>query len=114
LPGASADLPDRPLPAPDCFFYDERFDAARQLAARVSPHAPLTPVRGDITDVWNAGLGERCTRTPLTLRGVTTESFHFCLRVMLASRSRIDTAVTRVDRDLFHWVIHSNGGGSAA
>jgi len=93
----------------DSFFYDERFDEARRLAAQAAGRGTLTPVRGDVTELWNAELDRASSRSALTLRGVTTESFHFCLKIMLSSKTRIETTVTRVDRDLFRWVIRTSG-----
>jgi hypothetical protein len=91
----------------DHVFYDERFARARQLADEMpGAHVPV-PVRGDVTGIWNAGLGRASLRSPLVLRGVTTESFYFCLKVMLGSQARVETQVARVDRDLFLWTIRS-------
>lgn len=95
---------------PDYLFYDDRFVAARQLAAGVSPGTHLTAVQGDVTDIWNAGLDRACATTALTLQGVTTESFWFCLKIMAGSKTAVDTSVNRVGRDLFLWTIRTNGG----
>ena len=85
------------------FFYDDRFERAARLAAeRAGPRQPI-PVQGDITNLWNGGLGRACRHSALSLHGVTTESFYFCLKLMVAERARIETQVTRIDRDLFLW-----------
>lgn len=89
----------------DWFFYDHRFPLARQLAAELSGSTGLTPVQGDITDVWNAGLGRACRQSKPSLHGVTTGSFHFCLNIMAGEQSRVETRVNRIDRDLFLWQI---------
>jgi hypothetical protein len=102
---------EAPLPA-DYFFYDDRFAEARRLAGRMAAAVRALPVQGDMTGVWNAGLGRACARSPLTLRGVTTESFYFCLRIMAGSKTRVETSVTRVSRDLFLWEIRSGGHGN--
>lgn len=91
----------------DYFFYDERFAEARRLAGRLYDAKPITPVKGDITGIWNAGLKHACLWSPITLRGVTTESFYFCLDVMLRSRAGVKSRITRVNRDLYEWTIRS-------
>jgi hypothetical protein len=116
MPAAPAAAPDA-MPPPDYFFYDDRFIEARRLAGRLSAPERLTPVQGDMTGVWNAGLDRACARSPLTLQGVTTESFYFCLKIMAASTTGIETSAARVGRDLFLWTIHSGGAlhrGAAA
>jgi hypothetical protein len=101
--------PERELA--DWLFYDNRFPRARRLALRLAAESSgataLTPVQSDITGIWNAGLGRACGHSRLTLLGVTTESFHFCLKIMMGERARMETEVTRIDRDLFLWQIHS-------
>jgi hypothetical protein len=89
----------------DWFFYDHRFPLARQLAMRLSGSTGLTPVQGDITDIWNAGLGRACRQSTPRLHGVTTESFHFCLEIMACEQGHVETRVSRIDRDLFLWQI---------
>jgi hypothetical protein len=89
----------------DWFFHDARFPLARHLAMELSGSTALTPVQGDITDIWNAGLGRTCGQSRLTLHGVTTESFHFCLKIMASEQSFMETRVSRIDRDLFLWQI---------
>ena len=94
-------------PAPDRVFFDERFPQARQLASSLVGEARLTPVQADITYVWNAWLSRACRQSPLTLRGVTTESFHFCLNVMVGDHVGVDTQIARVDRDLHLWTLRT-------
>ncbi len=93
--------------AADYFFFDERFAKARRLAAELADSSPLTPVQGDITDVWNAGLNRAARHSQLTIRGVTTESFHFCLKIMVSEQTRVNTRIARLDRDLFLWTMHT-------
>jgi hypothetical protein len=92
-------------PAPATF--DERFAAARRLAAEMANSCVLTPVQGDITALWKSGLDRACRRSSLTMRGVTTESFYFCLKIMVGEHANLDTQVTRLDRDLFVWTMHT-------
>jgi hypothetical protein len=103
-------------PASDYFFCDERFAKARRLAAELSGCTALTPVQGDITDLWNTHLGSASRRSSLYLRGVTTESFYFCLKIMLGERASLDAWVARLDRDLYLWTIltgkHINNGAN--
>lgn len=90
------------------FYYDERFPKARRLAGQLSEPALTIPVTGDITPIWNAGLKHADSRSPLTLRGVTTESFHFCLKVLLQSRATVETEINRIDGDLYLWSIRTH------
>ena len=91
--------------AADVLFFDDRFASARLLARQWAEPIRHVPVRSDITPVWNAWLKEACQRSVLTLDGITTESFHFCLEIMTAERTRIESRIARVDRDLFLWRI---------
>jgi len=97
----------------DWFFYDDRFAEAVRRAQELPAPVRTFPVRGDVTDVWNAELARAYDRPPLTLHGVTTESFYFCLKVLAGSKTGIDTTVARVDRDLFLWTIRAHGGTHA-
>ena len=94
-------------PAWDYIFYDERFANARLLAGEGSGSTLLTPVRGDITDVWKAGLDRVSRTSALTMRGVTTESFHFCLKIMVGEHASLDTQMSRLDRDLVLWTMRT-------
>ena len=94
-------------PGPDFFFCDERFAKARRLAAELSGCTALTPVQGDITELWNSYLGRASRQSSLHMRGVTTESFYFCLKIMIGEHARLDAQVTRVDQDLFLWTMRS-------
>ncbi|HKJ73604.1 MAG TPA: hypothetical protein VKA19_05760 [Alphaproteobacteria bacterium] len=98
--GESAALPDR-------FFYDERFTDARAISSRLLPRATLTPVQSDVTALWTGGLKELSRQRPLSLRGVTTESFHFCLKTLLRSEARVETQTQRVGKDLYAWSIRT-------
>ena len=94
-------------PDTDFFFYDERFAAAGNLAMALSGGCETVPVQSDMTDIWRAGLKRAALQGHLVLRGVTTESFHFCLRTMLADGARVESQISRVDRDLHLWTIRS-------
>ena len=100
-----AEVPAWEWAGADWFFHDDRFPQARRLATELSGSTELTPVRGDITGIWNTSLRHACGRSALTLNGVTTESFHFCLKLMVGEQTRMHTRVTRIDRDLFLWQI---------
>jgi len=100
-------------PAWHYVFVDERFPAARQLASEVCGSTIPTPVLGDVTDLWTGGLATACRAAPMALAGITTESFFFCLKTLLADRVRVDATTTRHDRDLHLWTIrtdHSKNG----
>lgn len=94
--------------APDYFFFDDRFPMARWLAVERSSMRKIIPVQSDITPVWTAGLGRASLAAPLTLKGVTTESFYFCLKVLLADQVRVDAQISRIDRDLRLWTIRTD------
>ena len=94
-------------PGPDYFFCDERFAKARRLAAELSGCTVLTQVQGDITELWNSYLGHASRQSSLHMRGVTTESFYFCLKIMIGERAHLNAQVSRVDRDLFLWTMRT-------
>ena len=94
-------------PDPDYFFCDERFAKARQMAAELSGCTALTAVQGDITELWNSHLGRASRLSSLHMRGVTTESFYFCLKIMMGEHAHLNAQVTRVDRDLFLWTMRT-------
>jgi hypothetical protein len=94
-------------PSPDYFFCDERFEKARRLSAELSGCTALTPVQGDITGLWNSCLSRASRRSSLYMRGVTTESFYFCLKIMIGEHGDLDAQVTRLDRDLFLWTMRT-------
>jgi hypothetical protein len=90
------------------FFFDERFAEARRLAGELAGLAEWTPVQADVTSLWTGTLTRASLAAPLALRGVTTESFYFCLKVLLADQCRVDAQVRRIDRDLHLWTIRTN------
>jgi hypothetical protein len=94
--------------APDQFFFDDRFAEARRLAQERSGTSVPTPVQGDVTGFWTGGLASASLAKPLTLMGVTTESFYFCLKTLLVDHARVDAQVRRVDRDLHLWTIRTD------
>jgi hypothetical protein len=104
-PPAIAAAPQWEWADADRLFYDDRFPQARRLARELSGSTEPTPVQGDITGIWNAGLGSAIGKSMLILQGVTAESFHFCLKIMVGEHARMETWVTRIDRDLFLWQI---------
>jgi hypothetical protein len=85
----------------DRCFFDERFVAARPLAARLSGR--LTPVRGDVTAVWRQDVARYVGAKPMTMCGVTTESFVFCLEVLARDETMTSLRIERLDRDLHVW-----------
>lgn len=101
-------------PAWHYVFVDDRFPAARQLASEVCGSTIPTPVLGDVTALWTGGLATASLVAPMALAGITTESFFFCLKTLLADRVRVDATTTRHDRDLHLWTIltdnHSKNG----
>jgi hypothetical protein len=111
---ASAEVPSRSGLAWDYFFFDERFAEARRLAQELSGTAEPTPVQGDVTGIWTGGLGRASLTAPMRMKGVTTESFYFCLKILLSDQARIESQVSRIDRDLHLWTIgtdnHSKNG----
>jgi len=95
--------------AADFLYYDDRFAEAARLVRKLAVDLEPTAVQADITAVWNAGLCAASQISPLTLRGVTTDSFHFCLKVMLEERVGLESHVDRIDRDLRLWLIRTSG-----
>ena len=109
---ARAATPEPGLNVADYVFFDARFTLAKDLAASLARKSLLTPVQGDITAIWNTRLKHASMQRPLVMHGVTTESFYFCLTVMLGSHARIKTQVNRVDPDLFQWTIQSENNSN--
>lgn len=92
----------------DYFFFDERFAAARRLAGERSIFADPTPVQGDVTGIWTSELRAANLATALRMQGVTTESFYFCLRILLSDQARPEAQVRRIDRDLHLWTLRTD------
>jgi len=88
-------------------FFDERFGKARSLASRLDPAASPIPVRGDVTEIWSGGLNRLSRERPHLLQGVTTQSFLFCLRILIEPRATARASVWRLDKDLYAWVIET-------
>jgi hypothetical protein len=105
---ASPEAPSRGWPAWDYFFFDERFAEARRRAGELSGTTEPTPVQSDITPIWSGGLGRASLAAPMTLKGVTTESFYFCLKILLVDQGKVDARVSRIDRDLYLWTMHTD------
>ena len=62
-------------------------------------------VNGDITATWLRDAGLASSDRALALRGVTTESFHFCLKTLLQTHAHVETQIERVSNDLYSWSI---------
>jgi hypothetical protein len=111
IPTAAVAVPLAPpvldAPAWNGVFFDERFPAAAPLARRLAGLAPLTAIQGDVTPLWTSTLAKASRTLPVALQGVTTESFFFCLKVLLGERGRIEAQATRIDRDLYRWTIRT-------
>lgn len=91
----------------DYHFFDERFlKAVRHV--RSTPSRKTVAVRGDVTQLWMSDFKTHCQQRDLLLTGVTTESFYFCLNIMLQSHVGVETSVKRIDQDLYAWSIQIN------
>ena len=89
----------------DYVFFDERFQGARRVAAALSSESRLVAVQGDITVLWRDEL-ERMTRDhAVRVRGATTYSFLFCLRILVGEHADLDLQVSRLDRNLYGWTM---------
>lgn len=91
----------------DFAFFDERFERARQVTAAWRGSDRLLAVQSDVTPFWRDGLERAIRGQALALRGVTTESFLFCLRVLLSEHAGVDARVSRLDRNLLLWSMHT-------
>src|SRR5262245_34853920 len=67
----------------DYAFFDERFERAQLVAASWSASNRPIAVNGDITPFWMSELHRIPHDRPLHIRGVTTASIHFCLKILL-------------------------------
>jgi hypothetical protein len=94
-------------PNDDYAFFDERFEKARRLAASWSGSNEAIAVHGDITPLWNNGLDSATRKRTLRLRGVTAESFRFCLGILVSEHADLHLHASRLDRDLFLWTMHT-------
>lgn len=88
-------------------FFDERFQAAIRLSESWSGLGVPIGVQGDVTELWRSELERVSFEQRLYLRGVTTQSFLFCLRILAAEQAQIDARVSRLDRDLFLWSMYT-------
>lgn len=92
--------------SPDYLFYDERFSFVRKAIQKQTTRLNsnrIIPTRGDVTDIWNHRLKQTGFDESLTLQGMTTESFLFCLERLLHTNHQVETTVQRVDRDIYVW-----------
>jgi hypothetical protein len=90
----------------DYAFFDERFDQARRIAASWSATVGPAAVQGDITR-WIHVLDRASRERALQLRGVTTESFRFCLSILVSEQADVRSRVSRLDRDLYLWTLQT-------
>jgi hypothetical protein len=103
-PGLAA-LPANPLH--DYLFFDERFPRARQLASGWARSGRPLGVQSDVTAAWNGGLDRMVRARPLLMRGVTVNSFLFCLKVLVSEHAVLDARELRLDRNLLHWSMYT-------
>jgi hypothetical protein len=92
----------------DYVLFDERFEQARRVAASWSAPNRLIKVRSDVTAFWCGELDRLARHQHLSLRGVTTDSFLFCLRILLAEHANLDVQVSRLDLNLLSWSVHAS------
>jgi len=90
----------------DYFFVDDRFAAGALRAGTISPSLAPIRVQADVAPLWTGLLADSRIGAPLALRGVTTESFFFHLKTLLARRVR-DSQISRVGPDLHLWTIRT-------
>lgn len=102
LPAVSALLRDH-----DYAFFDDRFAQANQVVAAWSAANRVIPVQSDITPTWTNELDRTTRERALTLQGVTTGSFHFCLRELVREHAHLDEQVLRLDRNLLLWTMRT-------
>ncbi|MBV8854474.1 MAG: hypothetical protein JOY91_13770 [Sinobacteraceae bacterium] len=95
------------LRRPDYVFFDERFPQAHGAAAALSGCSRLLAVQSDITALWRDELAVVICRHPLHLYGVTTHSFLFCLRVLVAEQADLKLQVGRLDQNLLRWTMRT-------
>lgn len=94
-------------PHDDHAFFDERFENARRLARSWSTATVPIPTQGDVTALWSDGLCRATRERRLQLRGVTTESFRFCLSVLVSAHAHVDMHTSRLDRNLLIWTLRT-------
>jgi hypothetical protein len=102
VPGAAPRTTTR-----DYFFFDDRFANARRAAASRDAAHVRVAVQGDITQLWIHELEPLTRGGPLSLRGVTTESFLFCLRILSGEHADLDVRAARIDRNLIEWTVRT-------
>ena len=97
---------DSPVAA-DMAFFDPRFSESAPALGDWVQASATRAVNGDVTSAWNDGLGRLSGKLPLTLAGVTTESFYFCLQRLLQEKNSVTAESLRISRNLYAWVITS-------
>jgi hypothetical protein len=94
------------LPQGDYAFFDDRFEAARRIAASWTVSMGPVAVQGDVTP-WSDLLDRASRERALQLRGITTESFRFCTTILVGDHASLDLKVSRLDRDLVLWTLRT-------
>jgi hypothetical protein len=95
------------LVAPDYVFFDERFPMARGFVPSGAEAGRVLAVQSDITALWRDELQRATGMRPLHLRGVTTHSFLFCLRILAAEHAGVESQAARLDQNLLHWTMRT-------
>jgi hypothetical protein len=90
----------------DYAFFDERFERARRIASSWPLMAKPQAVQGDITQ-WIQVLQHATRDRALQLRGVTTESFRFCLSILVREHAELRLQNSRLDENLFLWTMQT-------
>jgi hypothetical protein len=90
----------------DYAFFDERFDRACRIAASWPATLGPAAVRGDITR-WIPVLDRTARERALQVHGVTTESFRFCLSILVSEHADARWQVARLDRNLLQWTVRT-------
>lgn len=101
---------------PHAVIYDERFEAARRLAASVrSARIPTHPIRGDVTQLWYTWLSPLWKRSPLPIAGLTAYAAMFCLeRLAWDQRLRmVRCTAGRLDCSFSGWLANPRGAAIA-
>lgn len=87
--------------------YDERFPAARAFAAEAERRGwAVSPIQGDITDLWFHDLALAWKESPRTLAGLTQDNSLFCLeRLAWDADMRVISRRGHAQDGLVSWMI---------
>jgi hypothetical protein len=88
-------------------FFDDRFQRARRAAASWSTWNRPIGVQADVTPLWRNGLDRVTREHPFQLHGVTTTSFLFSLKILVAEHASLEIQESRLDRDLLLWTMRT-------